>query len=585
MQSRDAVLDRLRRHPEAVQVLIVGAGINGIGLYRDLAAQGVPALLIDQEDFCSGTSAAPSRLAHGGLRYLETGEFALVRESVEERNRLLHNAPHLVQPLPVWLPLRSHWAGLLHAPLRFLKWTRRPGAKGAVVTRLALWFYDWFGRRLPALPRHRMVSGEELRRTLPGMDPGVKLAAEYHDARLVHPERLALELIADAERDCPEAMALNWLALDSHRDGRVSLRDRLGGGVIAVQPRLLVNAAGAWVDRVHAQLGIGGRLMGGTRGSHLVLRHPVLAQALGGRMVYFETPDHRICLAYPLPGDRVLLGTTDLRSDDPDDKQCTAAEVDYLFEVLHGLFPGLALAREHIVFQYAGVRPLPHSGAEVAGAISRDHQLRHYPADPARPFHVLTLVGGKWTTYRVCAQQMADAVLAQLGRTRRQHTDRLPIGGGRDWPADPRQAIASVQHRHAADPALVHALWSRYGTGFEAVLQTVLQHAATAGSGGGGSGSGGGSGGDGGTALAPDHGLPAYHEGELLHLLRHERVGRLSDLLLRRTLLAFYGGLDGAGVRRLGELAAQVLGWSPARTDEEVSETLGLLQRRHAVRI
>lgn len=574
MQSRDALFDRLRRQPEAVQVLIVGAGINGIGLYRDLAAQGVPALLIDQEDFCSGTSAAPSRLAHGGLRYLETGEFALVRESVEERNRLLRNAPHLVQPLPVWLPLRSHWAGLLHAPLRFMKWTRQPGAKGAVVTRLALLFYDWFGRKLPALPRHRMVSGDELRRTLPAIDPTVKLAAEYHDARLVHPERLALELIADAERDCPEAMALNWLALAGHRDGSVTLRDRLGGGSIAVRPRLVVNAAGVWVDRVHGQLGIPGRLMGGTRGSHLVLRHAPLARALGERMVYFETPDHRICLAYPLPGDRVLLGTTDIRSDDPDDKQCTDAEVDYLFEVLRGLFPGLALTREDIVFQYAGVRPLPHSGAEVAGAISRDHQLRHYPAADGRPFHVLTLVGGKWTTYRVCAEQMADAVLAQLGRERRQHTERLPIGGGRDWPADPRQAMAGLQHRYTAEPALVHALWSRYGTGCEPVLQAVLQHAAP---------SSGGAGAPDDTELGRCQ--PGYREGELLHLLRHERVGRLSDLLLRRTLLAFYGGLDEALVRRLGVLAAQVLGWSPARTDEEVSETLGLLQRRHAVRI
>lgn len=569
MQSRDALMDRLRRQPEAVQVLIVGAGINGIGLYRDLAAQGVPALLIDQEDFCSGTSAAPSRLAHGGLRYLETGEFALVRESVEERNRLLRNAPHLVQPLPVWLPLRSHWAGLLHAPARFLKWTRKPGAKGAIVTRLALQFYDWFGRNLPALPKHRMVPGPELRRTLPAIDPSVKLAAEYYDARLVHPERLALELIADAERDCPDAMALNWLALDSHSAGAVTLRDRLGGEPVTVRPRLVVNAAGVWVDRVHAQLGIEGRLMGGTRGSHLVLRHPALAQALGDRMVYFETPDHRICLAYPLPGDLVLLGTTDIRSDDPDDKQCTAAEVDYLFEVLRGLFPGLDLRREDIAFQYAGVRPLPHSGAEVAGAISRDHQLRHYPPAAHRPFEVLTLVGGKWTTYRVCAMQMADAVLARLGRSRHQHTDRLPIGGGRGWPADPRQAMADLQHRHGAEPALVHALWSRYGTACEPVLQAVLAHAPEA------------------APADPELGgcRPGYREGELLHLLHCERVGRLSDLLLRRTLLAFYGGVDEALVRRLGALAAQVLGWTDERLRDEVSETLGLLQRRHAARI
>ena len=197
MRSRASVLTTLRAQP-AVDVLIVGAGINGIGLYRDLAAQGTAALLIDQSDFCSGTSAAPSRLVHGGLRYLETGEFALVRESVIERNRLLQNAPHLVKPLAVWVPLREHWAGLLKAPARLFGWTRTPGAKGSLVTKLGLVVYDWFGRGNQATPRHQMIGRADVQRLMPAMDRSVRMAAQFYDARLVHPERLALELIDDA---------------------------------------------------------------------------------------------------------------------------------------------------------------------------------------------------------------------------------------------------------------------------------------------------------------------------------------------------------------------------------------------------
>ena len=413
MLPRASVLDRLSSL-DAPEVLIVGAGINGIGLYRDLALQGVPALLVDKGDFCSGTSAAPSRLIHGGLRYLETGEFALVRESVEERNRLLIDAPHLVRPIRVWVPLASLTGGAVSALGRFLRLVRTPGAKGAAVVKIGLLFYDLFNRTDQTMPNHRMVPAGEVRRTLPGLAPSTRYVGEYYDARITAPERLGVELVADAEAACPGALAANYVAATVCEDGRVVLRDEIGGRSIAVRPRLVVNCAGPWLDGVNAALGLEGQLIGGTKGSHLVLRHADFARRLGDVMLYFETHDHRACLAYALDAEHVLLGTTDIRTSDPDDTACSAAEIDYLFAVMAEVMPGLALERSQIVFTYAGVRPLPLSEG-VAGAISRDHSLRIFEATAERPFPLLALVGGKWTTFRACAEEIAVAVLGQLG--------------------------------------------------------------------------------------------------------------------------------------------------------------------------
>lgn len=564
MRLRSELLDKVRARPE-VEVLIVGGGINGVGLLRDLAAQGIGALLVEKGDFCSGTSAAPSRLIHGGLRYLETGEFALVRESVEERNRLLLNAPHLVVPIPVWVPLSSWWAGLLRAPGRFFGWTRAPGAKGALVTKLGLVFYDWFGRHVGGVPKHRLVGAADLRAAMPSIAPHTRLVAEFFDARLIHPERLTLELVADAERDCPAAMALSYLALESGAGAEVLLRDRIGGEALRVRPRLVINTTGAWVDEVDASLGVRHCFIGGTRGSHLVLRHPALARELGERMIYFETGDHRICLAYGVGADLVLLGTTDIRTDDPDDGRCTDAEIDYLFRELRVAMPGIEVARGQIVFSYSGVRPLPAADGVVAGAISRDHSMRVLPAEGDRPYDIFTLVGGKWTTYRACAAQIADAVMARLRRRRTVDVAGLRIGTARDWPSDEAGRIRRIDGLVAASGLgreLIERLWSRHGCDAGEVARTIAR-----------------------TSAAPVADLPHYTVGEIVHIARHQRVARLADVVLRRTLIAFEGRCTGAALRALARIVGAELGWDTARIDQEVAGTAALLRERHGVQV
>ena len=153
MKSRAARLQTLQENPK-ISVLIIGAGINGIGTFRDLALQGVDVVLVDKGDYCSGTSAASSHMVHGGIRYLENGEFRLVREAVQERNRLLKNAPHLVKPLPTTFPIFKWFSGLLNAPLKFLGLLDRPAERGAIVIKLGMLLYDYYTRRQKTVP-HR----------------------------------------------------------------------------------------------------------------------------------------------------------------------------------------------------------------------------------------------------------------------------------------------------------------------------------------------------------------------------------------------------------------------------------------------
>ena len=565
MRSRADLMDQLRSGP-VPDVLIIGGGINGAGVFRDLAAQGIPAVLVEAGDFSSGTSAAPSRLIHGGLRYLETGETALVRESLLERNLLLQNARHIVHPQPVWIPLKSWFGGAASAVARFLRLKKTPGRKGAVPVAIGLRAYDLFGRTHRTMPKHRMMSAASARRTMPALSPDLRAVAEFYDARISHPERLVLELLADAEADCPAAMALPYLAAGAQEDGRITLHDRLDGALLTVEPRIVINATGAWVDRVQADLGFSGRLMGGTRGTHMVMRNRKLAEDLGGRMLYFETHDFRACLALPLDAEHVYVGTTDIRTDDPDDRRYTDAEVDYIFDVLRPVLPGVEWRRSDIVFVMAGIRPLPFQDDKVAaaGAISRDHRIDRFAATADRPFETLTLIGGKWTTYRAFAEQTADLVLTQLGAPRRCGTDRLPIGGARDLPAMPQ-----------ARDAWVRAMSKDTGLSFDRCAQLTLRY---------GSGARG-------FAQADQADprvfktLKGYSPAEIIRICQTERVSRLEDVVLRRTLMGFEGRSSTAEVAEVAGAMAEVRGWGEAEQAKAVSEVMTLMHAQHLVAI
>ena len=331
-RSREFFLERLTQQSR-VSVLIVGGGINGAGLFRDLSLQQVDCLLIDKADFASGASSAPSRLIHGGLKYLETGEFRLVAESTLERNLLLKNAPHFVLPLETVLPIHSYFGGLVASALRFFGVRSKLADRGAIISKLGLMIYDFLGRHDRTMPRHHVAFRNRSLRNLPFLDPAIKATATYFDAQVTQAERLNYELVADGLAACDEAAAANYVTID-HVDGEtVWLRDLVSGKGYAVKPAVVINAGGAWIDSVNRLLGIERKYIGGTKGSHLILRHPELQAQLRGRMVYFGSKDGRICLVYPFMG-QLLVGSTDLRVSDPDQVRCEDNEVDYMLGVL-----------------------------------------------------------------------------------------------------------------------------------------------------------------------------------------------------------------------------------------------------------
>lgn len=538
------------------EVLILGAGVNGAGLFRDLCAQGVRCLIVDKADIGSGTSAAPSRLIHGGLKYLETGELGLVAQSTLERNLLLRNAPHCVTPLPTLIPIFS-WTRGLWAALRTLAGSATaPRSRGAALIKAGLAAYDFYGSRARVMPRHRMVGRARALRETPPLTPAIVAVGTYFDAAISRPERLVLELVQDGLAASPGSAALTYTTLAAVEDGALTFAGP-DGARVAARPRIVVNAAGPWIDAVNAALGAPSRLVGGTRGSHVLLHHDELVRVLAGRMIYFEADDGRILLVYDYLG-RALVGSTDIPAADPDDVRCDDGEIDYFLASLRALLPGLAFDRGQIVYAYSGIRPLPASDAATPGLISRDHSAPVAEPAPGRPFPILSLVGGKWTTFRGFAEEAADMILARLDRARTVSTRDMRIGGGRGFPsaADRAGWLAEASAATGLPEARLDTLLGRYGT----TARAVAAHEVALGD-----------------ARLPD--ATDHSRAEIDWIARNEMVVRLADLAKRRTTLAITGALTAADLAAIAETAAAALGWDADGVAAEMRATVDELSR------
>lgn len=509
-------------------VVVVGGGVNGIGTYRELALQGLRVLLIERSDFASGCSAAPSRMIHGGLRYLENGEFDLVRESLQERDALLLNAPHVVHPLPTVIPVTSLCSGMFNAAASFLGLSSKPAPRGAVPIKLGLSLYDWVSRKRRLMPKHSFQGRRETRRNWPELTERARGTATYHDAWIGFPERLCIEMLQDVARDAPGCVALNYCEITA-QEGGFAVTCQRSGQTTPVRPRLIVNATGAWLNETATQLGGSAkRMVEGTKGSHLILDHPGLFAALKGNMVFFENDDGRVCIVFPFH-DRVLVGSTDIRVARAGRVRCEPEETEYILTALSNVFPRLRIDASHIVFSFSGIRPLPQSDQDFTGRISRGHDIRRL--DAAVP--QLCMIGGKWTTFRAFAQQTADAALAELCESRRVATLKRPIGGGAEFAGRAEQITQELRARHGLSAARARHLLQRYGS------HSLLVAAAC------------------GPDDRPLAGGTLYSSAEIQHLIRTEFVETLSDLALRRTDLAISGQLSMQIIDALARLLAQ----------------------------
>lgn len=527
------------------EVLILGGGVNGVGLLRDLALNGVSAVLLDSGDFCSGATGASSRMAHGGLRYLEGREFSLVAEAARERNLLLHHARHLVQPLEIVVPVTTLLQGLPRAALRFLGLSRRPGPMSLVALKAGLVLYERFGAVKKALPDHRAL----LRRSRfpQGTPRGTRAVVSYYDGQILAPEALVMEMLAEALA-CPGTTALNHVRWTAQPDGAFTVTDPDSGAVATLRPRVIVNAAGAAIDKVNAALGLTTRLVRGVKGAHLVLDHPALFQRMAGRAFYFDDGRGRMVICLPV-GRMVLMGTTEVETADPADHGVAAQEIDYLLGALNLLFDDITVGHAHLAAVTSGIRPLQASEGNATQA-ARDHALI------AAEWHglpLLSLVGGKWTTFRAFAEQAADRILAMLDRTRRIST------AGRDYPGAAPVDAAALARETGLGAERVRALVARYG----AIAAEVAGHCAA----------------------LPDRPLisaPDWSRGEIDWLTRRRMALTVEDMILRRTGMVMAGQVSRATIEDIAGIMAETLGrdgaWRKAQVHAALADPRILLR-------
>lgn len=558
--NRNETLDGLRQSPN-VDVCVLGGGINGLSVFRELALQGVNVLLVEKADYCSGASAALSRMVHGGLRYLENGEFSLVKESLVERDRLLRNAPHYVAPLPTTVPIFDTFSGLANGIVRFLGLTRRPSRRGAIAIKTGLGIYDFLTRKRALMPKHQFRSRKATLEKWPALNPAIRNSATYYDAWVSHPERIGIELLNDGLSVGRSAKALNYATIEEAGSGMFLLRDGVTGETLPIRPRLVINATGGWIDIANRSLFPDATrpapLMGGTKGSHLIIDSPALRDMLDGHMVYYENEDGRICILFPYLG-KVLVGSTDIRVDDPGTVRCEEDERDYILQSLAFVLPGIVIRPEEVVFQFAGVRPLPASNDSFTGRIPRDHFCTMLEGANGGP-PVLCMIGGKWTTFRSFGELAADMALERLGVSRRVDTGDRAIGGGRGFPKTQDAWVGALSAVTGLPVERVAILFARYGTEADPVARFIAQK--------------------------PDRALPhpGYSVREMQYLIDAEAVEHLDDLLLRRTTLAISGELSAAMADAVLDVLAAEKGWSPKRADEERDRFLILMRERHGV--
>ncbi|MBT4866177.1 MAG: glycerol-3-phosphate dehydrogenase/oxidase [Planctomycetaceae bacterium] len=470
-------------------VLILGGGINGAAVARELLLNGVPVCLVEAQDIACGATSRSSRLIHGGLRYLEYGDFALVRESLVERGRLHRLAPQFVSPLRLHIPVSRRSGGWIGSLLRFLGAERWPGMRrflasqfcagprGLWLIRIGLWLYDRFAGD-GEFERPRIISMAA--DGIPQVNSEVyRWQCAYSDGQMLYPERFVVALLEDA-RQLADEKEIEFRVLTYHRaelqGDAVRLKSILDTEAAAetIQPSLIVNATGAWGDLTLGELNQPSpQLFGGTKGSHFLTRHPQLKAAIGEGGVYAEADDGRPVFVLPF-GASVLIGTTDVRFDDrPERAVASADELEYLLELVNDLFPEVGLMADDIDMHYAGVRPLPYRPDDTAAAIPRGHAIEW---NEQGAVSVLTLVGGKLTTCRALAEDVV-ALLAERLRLSPIITSRERIvPGGENYPVD-QDSLLHEQQRLAAEfrteLTTIQSIWALCGSGTrEALAET-----------------------------------------------------------------------------------------------------------------
>ncbi|HEY0397998.1 MAG TPA: glycerol-3-phosphate dehydrogenase/oxidase [Acidimicrobiia bacterium] len=574
--QRERYLERLASEP--FDVLVIGGGITGAGVALDAAGRGLRTALVERGDFAAGTSSRSSKLVHGGLRYLQQKEFRLVYEALAERQRLLRLAPHLVKPLPFLIPIfAAGVAGQTKA---------RAYARGIG---MALWMYDMTGgARIGKL--HQRLSRREALELMPDLD-GRKLAAGflYYDAR-VDDARLTLSVVKTAAS--VGAVAANRVeATGLLRSGGMVqgavLTDRLTGREFETRAAVVVNAAGVWADELRAlDEGANPRSIRPAKGVHITL--PAGRPALDIAAVLSVPGDRRSVFVIPW-GDRIYVGTTDTDYDGPlDDPQCTAADIDYLLGALNA-WVTKPVGRHEVLGAWAGLRPLVggsgptdsgspgrgSGGAVPFGKAGRTADLSRRHSVRVAPSGLVTIVGGKLTTYRAMAEDTVDEAVRvmrlqssgggagrrgggrRVGRVRDSRSGSTPLFGAEGYEELTEEGAAE---RLGLPADVVAHLAGRFGGQARTVAAMMRDRPEL------------------GERLVP--GLP-YLKAEAVYAIRYEMALTLEDVLSRRTRALLLDAAASAGAAAsVAELMGAELGWSDEERGRQVDGFLALVERQ-----
>ncbi len=508
-------------------VIVVGGGVTGAGVARDAALRGLSTLLLEKRDFASGVSSKTTRLVHGGLRYLANFELDLVAAALRERAVLRRQCPYLVTPIPILIPIY------------------RGDPHGRAVISVGIHLYELLSREkdiphyFTAGPGRTLTMEPHLNRT------GLKGSALFYDHQIILPERLVIENVISARE--AGARVLNHCAVErfaEDNDGvSVTARDAISGAARTHRCRVLINAGGPWVDEVRKAGGIDrSKIIHPTKGVHIIL------PKLSDQSLFVASKDGR--MFFIIPFDRwSLIGTTDTNyGGDLDEVHADSSDVDYLLRESRRILPGLDLSKEHILYTYAGVRPLAFAG-ERESKISRKHRV----IPEGRTGRIITIAGGKYTTYRNMAEDVVDAACKKLDRKIACVTADRPLAGSLPVEFDEylREAVPGLAGQYKVSPELVQHLIHFYGSRAETLLQMAKEHPELAG------------------PISPES-KDIY--AQVLYGIREEGARTLCDVVLRRMHLGITSSRGEEQAGRIADIAAKELKWNEEEKKHRIGE-------------
>ncbi len=534
-------LDTLRTN--TFDLLIIGGGITGACIARDAALRGLKVALVEKRDFCSATSSAPSKLIHGGLRYLRNFELGLVRESLAERRIWQKIAPHQVRPLAFMLPAGK----------------KARAALGVGLTLYDLLAYDRnrLGDKASHIPGHKWLSGEKVRALEPVL--GVQEMAgafRYYDCQMRSPDRLALECLIDA--DAHGAVLANYTeATDFLREGTAlvgaTVADKFSNQHFDVKAKMTINAAGPWADRVLglAEDGKASRHLLRSKGIHLITRALTRENAVTVEIPSEIGGGHVFLL--PWRG-MTIIGTTDTPFEgDPDDVRVSEKEIRDYLAVINRSLPGAKLTRDDVIHAYAGLRPLVDKQTNVdvttSYNASRASEIVDHEAESGLEGFISAL-GGKWTTSRHVAAKVVSLVGKRLDQNLAPCETHLRALPGGDIPNFDTFVSTGRERAPALPDANIEELLLTYGSAVDQLYQLIEASPALG---------------------APLTSARSEVAAQITHAARHEMAMTLEDAVFRRTGLGTLGNPGGRALAQAADLMAQELGWSDARKTDELA--------------